>query len=97
MESVFFGKSFVQTLLVKLLSSNPKVFCIGEKKVCFKEIFDHLNTVHKNTWFEINGESNKWTELIKMNGFLKDGRKWAPSKMTSTNGDVFSLVARVHK
>ena len=67
------------------------------KKVCFKEIFDHLNTVHKNTRHEINGESNKWTELIKMNGFLKDGRKWAPSKMTSTNGDVFSLVARVHK
>ena len=32
MESVFFGKSFVQTLLVKLLDSILKVYCIGEKK-----------------------------------------------------------------
>ena len=70
------------------------------KKVCFKEIFDHLNTVHKNNWYEINGESNKWTVMIKMKGpqgYLEDGRSWDPSKMTSTNGDVFSLVARVHK
>ncbi len=71
---------------------------LDEKKTANTvEIFDHLNTVHKNTWFEINGESNKWMVMIKMNGYLKDGRKWAPSKMTSTNGDVFSLVARVHK
>ena len=69
-------------------------------KVCFKDIFDHLNTVHKNNWYEINGESNKWMVMIKMKGpqgYLKDGRSWDPSKMTSTNGDVFSLVARVHK
>merc|ERR1712183_743021 len=46
------------------------------------------------------GESNKWTVMIKMKGpqgYLEDGRSWDPIKMTSTNGDVFSLVARVHK
>ena len=76
-----------------------ELICEG-KKICFKDIFDHLNTVHKNNWYEINGESNKWTVMIKMKGpqgYLKDGRSWDPSKMTSTNGDVFSLFARVHK
>ena len=92
-----FRKVFCPHPACKACPFDPESLVYWGTKVCFKEIFDHLNTVHKNTWHEINGESNKWTELIKMNGFLKDGRKWAPSKMTSTNGDVFSLVARVHK
>ena len=71
--------------------------CWG-KKVCFKDIFDHLNNDHKDTWYEIVGESNKWnkwTDFIK--GDFLDGTSWSPCKMTTTNGDVFSLVARVHK
>ena len=68
--------------------------CAG-KKVCFKDIFYHLNTIHKNSWGEINGESNKWTDLLY--GDFSDGDNWFPGKMTSTDGDVFSLLSRVHK
>ena len=66
------------------------------KKVCFKDIYNHLNTAHKDDWYEINGESNKWTEFIKITGMdLSGGMSWAPSRMTTFNGDVFGLVAKV--
>ena len=68
--------------------------CAG-KKVCFKDIFDHLNTDHTDDWYEINGEPNKWTDWIQ--GDFTNGTSWNPVKMTSTYGDVFSLIARVHK
>ena len=95
-----FRKVFCPNPACKASVFKPESLFYWGTKVSFKDIFDHLNTVHKNTWFEINGESNKWTVMIKMKGpqgDLKDGRSWIPSKMTSTNGDVFSLVARVHK
>ena len=65
------------------------------KKVCFKDITDHFNTSHKDDWYEIDGESNKWIERINFEGDLKNGDNWLPCKMTSTNGDVFGLVAKV--
>ena len=71
-----------------------ELICEG-KKVCFKDIFDHLNTVHKDDWYEINGESNKWTDWIQ--GDFTNGTSWYPVKMTSTYGDVFSLITRAHK
>ena len=79
-----------------------RVFCPFEdyydrKKVCFKDIFDHVNTAHKDDWYELNGDSNKWTESINIEGGLKDDDCWPPSKMTNTNGDVFGLVAKVER
>ena len=74
-----------------------ELICEG-KKIFFKDIFDHLNTVHKDDWCEINrinGESNKWIQSINIEGNLSNGHFWFPSKLTSTNGDVFGLVARV--
>ena len=71
-----------------------ELICEG-KKIFFKDIFDHLNTVHKDDWNEINGESNKWIQSINIEGNLSNGHFWFPSKLTSTNGDVFGLVARV--
>ena len=71
-------------------------FCRG-KKVCFKDIFKHLNKEHKDDWGEINGESNKWTDYIYGDSDFSDGGSWFPGKMTSTNGDVFSLVSRTFK
>ena len=71
-----------------------ELICSG-KKICFKDIFDHLNTVHKDDWYEINGESNKWIESINIEGNVSNGHSWFPSKLTSTNGNVFGLVARV--
>ena len=71
--------------------------CSG--KHCFKDIFDHLNTAHKGAWYEIQQSkllSNKWTESINITKNLSMGDSWAPSKMTSTNGDVFSMVAKVN-
>ena len=67
------------------------------KKVCFKDIFDHVNTAHKDDWYEINGDSDKWTESINIEGGLKDDDSWPPSKMTSTNGYVFGLAAKVKR
>ena len=72
--------------------------CSRKNKVCFKDIFDHMNTDHKNTWYEIemDRQPNKWTDLINIGeGELKSHSGWAPSKLTSTNGDVFGLVATV--
>ena len=72
--------------------------CSGKNKVCFKDIFDHMNTDHKNTWYEIemDRQPNKWTDMINIGeGELKSHSGWAPSKLTSTNGDVFGLVATV--
>ena len=69
-------------------------FCYG-KKICFKDIFDHLNTDHKDDWYEINGEANEWTDWIL--GDFTNGTSWYPGKMTSTNGEVFSWMARVHR
>ena len=80
-----------------------ELICEG-KKICFKDIFDHFNTVHKDViefwkkkddWNETNGESNKWIESIKIEGNVSNGHSWFPCKMTSTNGDVFGLVAKV--
>ena len=74
--------------------------CTGKQcfsKHCFKDIFDHLNNVHKNTWHEINGESNKWIQSIKIEGNVSNGSCWFPRKLTSINGDVFGLVAKVQR
>ena len=57
-----------------------------------------MNTDHKNTWYEIemDRQPNKWTDLINIGeGDLKSHSGWAPSKLKSTNGDVFGLVATV--
>ena len=67
--------------------------CTG--KHCFKDIFDHLNTVHKDDCREIKGKSNKWIERINIEGEMQSGDSWSLSKMTSTNGDLFGLVAKV--
>jgi hypothetical protein len=68
--------------------------CWGTR-VCFKDIFDHFNTNHKKIWHQIDGESNKWTDLIK--GDFLNGCSWYSGKMTSTNGDVFALFARASR
>ena len=76
-----------------------ELICEG-KKFCFKDIFDHLNTVHKDDWYEnnlINGESNKWILNLNIGGNVSNGSFWFPRKLTSTNGDVFGLVARVQR
>ena len=69
-------------------------FCYG-KKVCFKDIYDHLRTDHKDDWCEIDGESNKFNLVIQ--GDFTNVDSWYHGKMTSTNGDVFSLVTKVYK
>ena len=68
--------------------------CAG-KKVCFKDIYDHLRTDHKDYWYEINGESNKFNLVIQ--GDFTNVDSLYHGKMTSTNGDVFSLVTKVYK
>jgi len=73
-----------------------ELICEG-KKICLKDIFDHLNTVHKDNWREINGESNKWIQSIKIEGNVSNGSCWFPRKLTSTNGYVFGLVAKVQR
>ena len=64
------------------------------KKVCFKDIFDHMKTSHKDDWYEIIGESNKWTQFINIPD-MPGGMSWPPRRMTRINGDVFGLVAKV--
>ena len=54
-----------------------------------------MNTDHKDDWYEINGEANEWTDWIL--GDFTNGTSWYPGKMTSTNGEVFSWMARVHR
>ena len=68
--------------------------CWGTR-VCFKDIFDHFYTNHTLVWHQIDGESNKWTDhpSFDPNNILK-GCHWYSGKMTSSNGDVFALVAR---
>ena len=75
-------------------SSCRSSYCWG-KRVCFKDIFDHLSNDHRKIWCQINGESNKWTDFI--NGNFSNGSSWYPGKMTSDDGNVFTLVGRVHK
>ena len=69
-------------------------YCWG-RRVCFKDVIDHFNTYHKKIWHQIDGESNKWTDLIKED--FSDHRSWYSGKMTSANGNVFAVFARVHR
>ena len=68
------------------------------RRVCFKDIFDHFNAKHKKIWHQINGESNKWMDLIdRIFPDFSNGYSWYSGKMTSTNSDVFAVFARVHR
>ena len=69
-------------------------YCWG-RRVCFKDVIDHFNKYHKKIWHQIDGESNKWTDLIKED--FSDHRSWYSGKMTSANGNVFAVFARVHR
>ena len=53
-----------------------------------------MKTAHKDDWYEINGESNKWAQFINITG-INGGMSWPPRRMTSINGDVFGLVAKL--
>ena len=69
----------------------PRVRC-EEKKVLFKNVFDHLKTCLKNPIFEeeiYNGEENKFLVSFSTKSGLKEGKSWHPTKMTSTCGAVF--------
>merc|ERR1712080_81310 len=70
----------------------PDWFC-NEKKVMFKDVNDHLVTVHKNNneWKMVNGEANKWTPFFTFKDVAPSS--WRPHKMTNTDGDVFYGVA----
>ena len=72
--------------------------CHWGRRVCFKDIFDHFNAKHKKIWHQINGESNKWMDLIdRIFPDFSNGYSWYSGKMTSTNSDVFAVFARVHR
>jgi len=77
-----------------------QVFCpdwICEEKVMFKDVNDHLVTVHKNNrkWKMVVGEKNKWATFKPFKNSELDGSTrvtWSPRKITSTEGDVFYEV-----
>ena len=69
----------------------PRVYC-KEKKVLFKNVFDHLKTCLKKPIFEekiCNGDENKFLVPFSTRLGLIEGKTWFPSKMTSTCGAVF--------
>jgi len=70
----------------------PYVHC-GNRKVLFKDVIEHINTVHRKIpeIKMIDGKANRWNlgyQPYDSNTF-NNGLCWYPSKITTTDGDVF--------
>ena len=72
----------------------PSYYC----KVLFKDVNDHLVTIHKNTSESpmIEGQANKWMIGFATDGSVREGN-WNSVKLTSTENNVLYIAGCIEK
>jgi len=95
-EKCIFRQVFCPTVFSQ--NSGPDIWYCKEKKVMFKDVREHLLTVHKNNLERkmVEGEKNKWIasrrfKICNLNSATPQSqlRSCPPTKIISTDGDVF--------
>ena len=96
-QTIFGNDHFFNTVIIQ--GQSQKLFTWVSTNACFKDVSEHLITVHNNNfeWKMAEDEKNKWvTDKLFDNSFFDfNSLVFPPEKITNTKGDSFYGVGRL--